>query len=91
MSSSNMLVLRKQNFNLVCFLINYTKKYIKYYILNIGLDSIRLFFNTFSVIPYVMLYTFFYKNSLRDGLKKKELMEFSIKLAGWVLDALVFH
>ena len=31
---------------------------------------------------------------LRDGLKKrkeKKLMEFSIKLAGWVLDAPVFH
>ena len=30
---------------------------------------------------------------LRDGFKKekKKLMEFSIKLAGWVLDALIFH
>ena len=29
---------------------------------------------------------------LRDGFKKKKkLMEFSIKLAGWVLDAPVFH
>ena len=28
---------------------------------------------------------------VRDGFKKKKkLMEFSIKLAGWVLDALVF-
>ena len=29
-------------------------------------------------------------NCIRGGLKKK-LMEFSIKLAGWVLDVLVFH
>ena len=29
---------------------------------------------------------------IRDGFKQtKKLMEFSIKLAGWVLDALVFH
>ena len=28
---------------------------------------------------------------LRDGFKKKKLMEFSIKLAGWVLDDPVFH
>ena len=30
--------------------------------------------------------------NVRDGFKKKrKLMEFSIRLAGWVLDAPVFH
>ena len=33
---------------------------------------------------------FFWNPSLRDGFKKK-LMEFSIKLAGWVLDDPIFH
>ena len=28
---------------------------------------------------------------IRGGFKKKKIMEFSIKLAGWVLDDPVFH
>ena len=32
-----------------------------------------------------------FKGWLRDGFEKKIIMEFPIKLAGWVLDAPVFH
>ena len=31
------------------------------------------------------------KKTIRDGFKKKKLMGFSIKLAGWVHDAPIFH
>ena len=48
--------------------------------------------NNFVMIRKVRIEVVKKKLSVRDGFKKKKkLMEFSIKLAGWVLDAPVFH
>ena len=49
-----------------------------------GLLSGKTFVSPFKCISKIM--------AASDGFqKKKKLMEFSIKLAGWVLDAPVFH
>ena len=41
---------------------------------------------------YVFIVIYYHGlHQIRDGLKEKKLMEFSIKLAGWVIDAPIFH
>ena len=49
--------------------------------------------NVFILMTKVSQPIFFQKKWVRGGFKKEEkkLMEFSIKLAGWVLDAPFFH